>query len=187
MAVDGDFGGHGPRGRGEQLTIPHEARSRAEVEAAWELQIREAIEMSNEVDPTAKLSINQVAEFLSVSRRTVYNYADKGLLQIEHDRGKPFVRRRSIDAYLDGKNAGVRKTQYVPEGCVVVPQQAWDDTRQIATDLQARVQNLLTYQAQVQNATERAVQAEAEAEELKRRMATLEKRGWWARLTNKGA
>lgn len=169
-----------------QMEIPCKPYTRREYEESLEREFLEA-KMSGKIDPNARLSINQAADFLGVTRRTIYNHANKGLLKIEHDGGKPFIRRGSVDGFLESKNAGVKKTQYVPDGHIVIKEEAWHQTRQVAeqmtmrvSSLSAQVENLLTYEKQVKEDAARISELEAENERLK-------KRGLWARIFNKGA
>lgn len=169
-----------------QVEIPSKPYSRAEFEQTLQRDYAGQQAPAPKIDPEARLTVNQAASLLGVSRRTLYNYDGQGLVKIEHDGGKPFVKRGSIDAYLDAKNAGIKKTEYVPDGCVVIKEEAWHKTRQVAEDmtvrvasLTAQVQNLLTYEKQVEEDAAEIARLKAENDRLK-------SRGFWDRVFNRG-
>ncbi len=167
------------------LFNPTKPYTRKEFEAKLERDFLEG-KMTEKIDPDARLTLDQAADLLGVSRRTIYNHIRDGLLQVEHVKGKPYIRRGNINGYLDAKNAGIKKTEFVPDGCILIKEEAWHQTRQIAADmtvrvssLTAQVQNLLTYERQVQDDAEQIAALKAENEKLK-------SRGLWDRLFNKG-
>lgn len=145
------------------------------------------------VDPQARLSIQQAAAFLGCSRRTVYNHAERGLLHIEHDdRGRPYIRRGVIDGFLASRDAGVKKTQYVPDGHIVIKEEAWHQTRQIAeqmttraAELGRRVEHLLTYERQAAEDQSKIEALEAERQALAGELERLRRRSWLERLLNR--
>ena len=52
------------------------------------------------LDPEQHLTINQTAEALGVSRRTVYRYISEGLLACFKHAGRNYVHRQQIEEYF---------------------------------------------------------------------------------------
>lgn len=135
--------------------------------------------MSENLDDE-KLSIQQVQNLLGVARRTVYNYSKKGLLRIDHDDdGKPYVLRSQADMVLIKKDAQVRKTKYIPDGHIVVKEDAYNASIKQLTDLTAQRQLYIEHKEMHEADLERI-------EELEKELERVKSRGFFARLINKG-
>lgn len=102
-------------------------------------------------DADEQLSITQAQKLLGCSRKTVYNHEKKGLLRIDHDhKGKPFILRSQVDLVLQKKKDQVRKTEYVPDGCVVVNEDSYNAAQQRLTFLESQRLKLIKYEEQAE-------------------------------------
>jgi len=138
------------------------------------------------VDPSVPLSIEQAYKLLGVSRRTLYNYGKKGLLRIDHDHdGKPFVLRGQVDLVLKKKSDKVRKTEYVPDGCVVVKEDSYNAAHQRLTFLEQKFREMPKLLEQIDVDQARIAELEAERQALAEKLESVKSRGLFARLFNK--
>lgn len=134
-----------------------------------------------------KLTIDEAATLLGVSRRTIYNHDKAGKLRIEHEKGKPFVRRSQIDMYLEKKKMKVQKTKFIPEGSILVEAERYEAMLQRNQYLEGQNRLLLTYEEQIEEDKRVVLGLEEELAEAKAEADRLKKRGLWARIFNKGA
>lgn len=126
-----------------------------------------------------KLTIKQAQTLLDVSRRTVYNYSKKGLLRIDHDHdGKPYILRSQADLVLKKKSDQVRKTEYIPDGSILVKENTYNASMKQLADLTEQRQLYIEHKEMHEADTERISELESELERVK-------SRGFVARMFNK--
>ena len=145
-------------------------------------------------DDDVKLTLAEAAKILGKTKRTLYNYEKKGLLRIDHgEKGVPFILRSQVSLVLDKKNDKVKKTEYVPEGCVVIPQDIYDAKLLQIDNLLKREQILIEHKETVEKNKEEIAQLKSEREaieadkvELQRELEAVKNRGLFSRIFNKG-
>jgi len=123
-----------------------------------------------------RLSITGAMKALGLrSRKSIYNYEQRGWLRIDHDhKGKPFILQSQVDLVLRKKGDKVSKGKYIPEGHIVIEEDRYNAAQQRLTYLEAQAREMPLLLEQIDADKDRI--AELEAELAKRDQAGLVKR-----------
>lgn len=123
----------------------------------------------------------EAAAKLDCSERTIWNRIKRGELLSHLVNGLRVIPQTSLDLYLEFKSLKIRKTEYVPDGCSVVPTVDLTALVQQSQRLAVLNQRLIEYQEQeeetrfrVLEAEQRAQDAEVKAREAERERIRLE-------------